>query len=107
MTDKEFNTLIDGIYGTYKGQGDKLTHAIGSAVTAHYMGWRVLLLMTSESTFRNHQKTLGIDFKELFEERGRYAHRSFGLKVVDKLNSFWKVVQGREKMEKTQKLCIE
>jgi len=107
MTDEEFDVLVNSIFENYKGQGDKLTDAMGSLVVAHRMGWRVLLLMTSESKFRRHEKLLGVNFKDLFEERGFYAHRSTGLKIIDDLNNFWNVVQGRQKMDRFDKVCIE
>jgi len=107
MTNEEFDDLLDDICCNYKGQGDKLTNALGSMAIAHKMGWRVLLMLTSEPTVKRHEKILGIKFKDLFDERGKYSERSLGLKIADKLQDFWNIVQGRNKIDKFEKFMLE
>jgi hypothetical protein len=107
MNNTEFDVLVDDIFTNYKGAGDDLTRAMGSMVVAHRMGWEVLLIMVSEATFKRHEKILGLNFKEVFERRGVFAQRSLGIKITDKMQNFWNIVQGKQKMDRFQRICIE
>jgi len=106
MTDEQLYAFIDDKYANYVGRGDNLKDAIGSLVMGHYMGWHVLLICSSPNTFKKHEKILGLNFKEVMSERGRYSRRSLGLKIVDKMKNFWSVVQGRSSMNREDKVTL-
>lgn len=93
MTDKELMAEIDKVSGEFKGQIDDLYTAIGMIVMGRFFGWRVLRLTSSRSQWTRATRLFG-DLKELMPERGKYAHKSMGLSIADKLGSYWDVVKG-------------
>jgi hypothetical protein len=46
---------------------------------------------------RKYQDVLGVVFKDVLPERTLLSDKSIGLAIVDKLDNFWRVVQGRDK----------
>lgn len=93
ITDEELMAKIDHVSGEFKGQIDDLYTAIGMIVMGRLFGWRVLRLTSSRSQWARATKLFG-DLKELMPERGAYAHKSMGLAIADKLDSYWDVVKG-------------
>ena len=93
ITDEELMKKIDEVSGDFHGQIDDLYMAIGMIVMGRLFGWRVLRLTSSRSQWARANKLFG-DLKTLMPERGKYAHKSIGLAVVDKLGSYWDVVKG-------------
>lgn len=93
MTDEELMAKIDQVSGEFKGQIDDLYMSIGMIMMGRLFGWRVLRLTSSRSQWARATKLFG-DLKELMPERGKYAHKSIGLAIADKLGSYWDVVKG-------------
>lgn len=93
ITDEELMAKIDQVSGEFKGQIDDLYTAIGMIMMGRLFGWRVLRLTSSRSQWARATRLFG-DLKELMPERGKYAHRSMGLAIADKLGSYWDVVKG-------------
>lgn len=109
MTDNEFHEFVKGIIKDYKGDGTKLINAVGALVVGWYVGWRVLSLVLSEPTFFKYQKTLGYKFKDILPERSVYTSKSYTLRVVDKLQNFWRVVKGldKDKVTRQDRITLE
>jgi len=109
MTDEEYSVFVSDFVRDYKGDGALLASALGAFTLGRQVGWRVLALLHSETTIRKYQKVLNVNFKDVLDERGKYSDKSLALKVVDKFDNFWAVVQGRAgfKMPKEEKLMLQ
>jgi len=109
MSDREYLEFVDSVSRDYKGDGRVLASALGALSLGRMYGWRVLAIVESEPTIRKYQVVLGVKFKDVLPERGLYAYKSFGLKVADKFDSFWSIVQGRGagKIPRSDKILIE
>jgi len=107
MSDREFLKFTEEVVKNYRGDGSKLINALGALSLGRQVGWRVLSLVTSEPTFLRYQKILGVKFKDVLPERGKYAKKSFALRIVDEFDNFWRVVQGRDKMAKDKKFLFD
>lgn len=77
----------------FHGQLDDLYKAVGMMVVGQFYGWRVMRLITSRSVWGKAVKLFG-DPKTLMPERGYLWKKSLGLRAVDKLDDYWKVIQG-------------
>lgn len=107
INDYEFEQLIDSAVKNYTGNGQVLSSAVGAVMLGRLMGWRFIYLVHNESTVRKYQAALGIQFKDVMLERGKYASKSRGLAIVDALGNFWAVVQHRCKtVSKEDKVFI-
>lgn len=106
LNEYEFQKLLEDTVKNYRGDGSVLLSALGALVLGYFYGWRVLSLVTSEKTYRKYQNAIGVIFKDVMPERGRYAHKSIGLAVVDKFENFWRVVKGQDKMDVSEKTYI-
>lgn len=106
-SDYELLCFLDNFIKEYKGDGSVLVSVVGSLVVGYFMGWRVLSLFITGKTYRKYQVVLGFYFKDVLPERGRYASRSLGLRLVDKFNNFIDVIQGVDKkITKQERLDI-
>jgi hypothetical protein len=96
MDDKEFLELIEKIIKDYSGNAQLLSAALGALVLARYVGLKPVRLVHRESTIRKYQSALGVHFKDVVPEKGRYAYKSVALAIVERINKYWDVVQGRD-----------
>lgn len=106
MNDVEYLQFIDEKVKNYTGNAHDLASAIGLFSLGRQIGWRALLLISNQNTFRKYESLLGINFKEQLLERGKYSDRSFALREVDKDNSFWAVAQNRKKIPREEKALL-
>lgn len=93
ITDEELMKLIENIVKDYTGQADHLYEAIGMVVVGRLFGWRVMRLVSSRRCWMLASKMFG-DLKEFLPERGRYAHKSIGLELVDRIGGYWDFIRG-------------
>lgn len=93
ITDEELMTQIDHVSGEFKGQLDDLYKIVGMIVMGRLFGWRVVRLVSTRGLWAQANKYFG-DVREMMPERGKYAHKSVGLKIVDDLDEYWNVVKG-------------
>lgn len=103
----EQNKAIDNGIRTYRGHGPTLESALGAVMMGHMLGWRYLKLMHSPATYRKYERLLGIKFEEICTERGELAHKSVGMQIADKLNSFWAVATGKRKVKDKSRIASE
>lgn len=89
----DFDSYIRDLVENYQGDAVLLGNAIGALVLGRYVGWRVLRLMYSAATYTKYQRILGLQFKAVLPERGRYAYKSLGLNIIDKVGGFWDFVR--------------
>lgn len=104
---EEQNETIKKSLDEYRGHVPTLEAAIGAIFVGHRYGWRVLKIVHSPATYRKYEKILGIKFQDICPERGELAHRSLGLAIADKLNSFWAVATGKKKIKEKATLADE
>jgi hypothetical protein len=97
ITDEELNAKIEKVTEEFKGQIDYLYEAVGMIVVGRLVGWEVMRLVSSRRCWSTASKWFG-DPKELMPRRGRYAYKSVGLKLVDKMGEYWAVVRGNVHM---------
>ncbi|MEH6542466.1 MAG: hypothetical protein V7721_00860 [Porticoccaceae bacterium] len=95
---KEQNQTITKAIDGYRGQAPTLESALGAVLIGHRYGWRVLKVIHSPATYKKYEKILGVKFQDICPERGPKASRSMGLKIADRLNSFWAVATGKKKI---------
>lgn len=93
ITDEELLTKIDHVSGEFKGQLDDLYKIVGMIVMGRLFGWRVVRLASTRGLWTKANRYFG-DIKELMPERGKYAHKSVGLKIADELGEFRNIVIG-------------
>ncbi len=87
-------TLIGKVTKSYRGSIHELERAIGVLFLGDEFGWKVLYLCHDKKTLRKYEEILGVDFREIFPERGPLARKSLGLALADKTGEFWKAAKG-------------
>ena len=97
ITKKQNDTIAQSIEN-YQGQAYPLETALGAVLIGHHYGWRVLKIIHSPATYKKYEQILGVSFEEICPERGPKAKKSLGLKIADRLNSFWAVATGKKKI---------
>lgn len=109
MTDTEMLELIDKKASEYSGMGGDLISAIGIFVLCRLYGWKVMRLISSRRQWNLANEIFG-DMKTITPDRGKYARKSVGLIIADKLGDYWAFVRGqintKEDIEKNRKLII-
>jgi hypothetical protein len=95
MKDEDLMKKVEEVSAGFTGQIDDLQAAVGLITVGRLYGWRVMRLACSRRHWTLTCSLFG-DLKEILPERGVLAHKSFGLKVVDKAHDYWQVVQGHE-----------
>lgn len=98
LSDEQESSLVDRI-NTYKGQATTLESAIGALVIGQRYGWRVLRIVHTAATYKKYEEILGLSFKEVLPETTETSQRNLGFRIATKLDSFWSVVTGKNKVE--------
>jgi hypothetical protein len=93
LSDRELLDMIENAVKDYSGQADELAECIGMMVLGNLMGWRVVRLVCSRQCWERSTRIFG-DPKQLLPERGRYAHKSLGLTILDKIGGYWAIIRG-------------
>jgi hypothetical protein len=88
-------SIVEKAIHDYKGQLPEIERAIGILFVGEQFGWKVIYLVHDKKTIRKYQKILGVNFREVFPERGPLAHRSVALTLADRAGNFWKSVTGQ------------
>jgi hypothetical protein len=78
----------------YHGFINEFYEAVGMVVVGKLFGWRVMRLVSSRRCWIEATKIFG-DPKKMMPERGKFAYRSVGLGIVDKMGGYWDVISGR------------
>jgi hypothetical protein len=102
----ELAQAIEKVCSEYHGQLDDLYQSIGLLVAGQLFGWRVMRLVAQRSNWRIATELFG-DLKQLMPERGDLAHRSIGLQMADKLDDYWKVIQGVAKIPQHERKALD
>lgn len=95
ISEKELLEKIEQVSTKFTGQIDDLQAAVGMVTIGRLYGWRVMRLACSRRHWTITCKLFG-DLKEILPERGVLAHKSVGLKIVDRAHDYWEVVKGHE-----------
>ena len=93
LSDRELLDKIDEVTKNFKGQVDHLSDAIGLVILGRLVGWRVMRLVSSRRSWETATRLFG-DLKEFLPERGRYAYKSLGLKIIDQIGGYWDFIRG-------------
>lgn len=88
----------------FHGVADELESAIGFLRLGMQIGWKPLAIIHSKRTFKKYEDILGINARELFAEETPASDRCSGYSIAKKLNAFWKIVNGEEKIEGKREL---
>lgn len=83
----------------FHGVADELESAIGFLRLGMQIGWKPLAIIHSKRTFKKYEDILGVNARELFAEETPASDRCNGYSIAKKLNAFWKIVNGEEKIE--------
>lgn len=100
LLNKEQNDHLSRVVAEYRGQVPVLESALGALIVGQHYGTRILQLAHGQATLKKYETILGMSFADLCPEKGRFAYKSIGLKAAEKLGGFWKVVTGKEKVER-------
>jgi len=107
MTDSELLAHIDKVAADFQGEAPQIYAAIGATMACRSYGWRVVRLTTASSVYTRHQRIMGLDFKEIFPEETELSSKSYGYKMVKKLDKFWQAVNHTFSMEAKTKILFE
>ena len=108
----ELDRIEEDAIANYRGPGPDLESAIGMLRIGHHVGWKVLYLMHSKSTIRKYEQILGgIKVRELFKETGPSSYRHFGIRLIETVTNFWKMVSGEsdeaKQLDRTHRQYLE
>lgn len=93
MNKEQLDSRIEQVCEQFTGQIPDLFQIIGIMVVGRLFGWRVVRLTCSRRVWMLATKWFG-DPKDFMPERGRLAHKSLGLALVDKLGNYWDFING-------------
>lgn len=96
---EELQKVETNAIARFKGDISTLSSAIGFLRLGHHVGWRVLVMAYHKATIKKYEEILGIDIRIFFPEEGPASERSIGLTIAKKLNKFWDIVRGQEKIK--------
>ncbi|MBL1142714.1 MAG: hypothetical protein HND53_11850 [Proteobacteria bacterium] len=96
--------VIKNAVHNFNGVGTTLESAIGAFLIGQFYGWRILRLIHGSTTYNKYEEILKIKFNDVCPEEGILARRSYGYRLTQKLNSFWKVATGKVKTNGKNKL---
>ena len=95
---RELEELEARAIAGFRGSFGDLESALGMLRLGHHFGWRVIYLVHSKATVRKYEGLLSIKVRELFPEVGPSSERSMGFRLSQAFSSFWKVVNGEQKI---------
>lgn len=105
MNDEELMQKIEEVTSGFQGDISHLYEAVGMIVVGRLFGWRVMRLVSARRAWPDAIKLFG-DPKQLMPERGKYAYKSVGLKIVDELGEYWDVIKRKKSMPIQEKRII-
>lgn len=85
----DFDAHVSRVVESYHGDATTLANALGALTLGRCVGWRVLRVIYSSSSYSKYQKILGVQFRDVLPERGKYAYKSIALQVLDRIGVFW------------------
>ena len=97
--DDETKEQLEKAASEFHGNGTTLESALGAVLLGRMYGWRVLKMIHSPATYRKYEKILGIKFRDICKEETKLTQKSLGMKIAAKLNNFWDVVRGVQKVK--------
>jgi hypothetical protein len=103
MTQEELDDYFRNLMETFKGDLTDLADAVGALNLGKVYGWKVLRIIYSPVTYRKYQKILGLDFKEVLEDKTDFSERNRGYKIALELNKYWEIVQGAFSIDSKEK----
>lgn len=106
ISNEELMARIEEVTKDFHGQIDHLYEAVGMIVIGRLFGWKVMRLASSRRCWTTATSLFG-DPKLLMREREKYAYKSFGLAVVDKVGDYWEVIKGHRKVSMDERRIIE
>lgn len=93
MNRDQINERIEEVCEQFKGQIPDLYQMIGIVMVGRLFGWRVVRLTASRRMWMMVTRTFG-DPKVWMPERGRLAHKSAGLQIINNLGDYWDFIKG-------------
>jgi len=97
ISDEELLQLIEKVTEEFEGDLDEFNKAVGILVVGRLTGWKVQRLVSPRSTWTLATKWFG-DPKKLMPDRGRFARKSVGLAIADKIGDYWGFIRGHRHM---------
>jgi len=93
----DIEKIIKNASLNFKGQLPTLEAAIGALYIGQIYGWRVLRIAHGSTSYNKYEDILKIKFNDICPEKGVLGKRSWGLRLAEKMESFWKVATGKVK----------
>ena len=79
----------------FEGDARKLEAALGAYVLGQLYGWRALYMVHTQAHCRQLEAILGARFVDLCPESTEITSRSLGIRIAQRLGSFWRVARGK------------
>lgn len=89
ITEKKTMAIIANAIDRYEGQIEVLESAVGALLFGRVCGWQALRVAHSSPTLRRYEKILGIDFREVLDDRTIFSRRIAGVRRADAFGKFW------------------
>jgi len=105
MNKDQLNERIETVCKEFHGQGDDLFQVLGMMVAGEFFGWRVVRMVSTRRHWAMAHRLFG-DPKLYMEERGPLASKSFGLKIADKGEEYWRIIRGQSGVPKEERAGI-
>ncbi len=102
ITDQEMLDLMELQASEYSGMGGDLVAAIGILVLSRFYGWRVTRLVASRRQWKVTNEIFG-NMRTMTPERGKYARKSVGLALADKIGDYWSYMRGQKNSKEDPK----
>jgi hypothetical protein len=105
ITDEELMKKIEEVTKDFHGDITHLSEAVGMIVQGRLFGWRVMRLVSSRRCWTFATKLFG-DPKLLMLERGKYYHKSLGMKIIDATGDYWEYIKGHKSITQEDRKSI-
>lgn len=106
MTNEELDAHIEKIAKEFKGYCPDLMNAIGALHFGRLYGYKVLRICISSQSYTKHQRTLGLNFRDVIPAETQLSSKSVGYSLAKDLDNYWNVIKGVSSIEPRKKAEI-
>jgi hypothetical protein len=112
MDDERFLEIVMTAVKEFEGDSTVLESAIGALAWGRVIGWQGIRLLHSYKAMTKYEKALGVKFRDELPPLTPHSRRMAGVRMMQGLGKFWKVVTAgmvpvREGKEASKSLVLE
>lgn len=94
MNQKDERDMIQHAIKEFSGYMPTLEGAIGAYFIGKELGWKPLFLIHEKRTIKKYEDVLGVSFRDVLPDEGKWAEKSIAWEAGKKVSNFWKAVKG-------------